>query len=419
MDAKKSYIKQFFTSASALIIWLLISSFALTLIATHYEFGLLDKILKNRMLFDFCLLSAIAFIVIGCVWCAFSFKSKSIRFADSVYFSGVTIGILFAVYTICVKNLTQLTVSFSVVLIVIFGLLIIARSQCFNKGENTLTNANALKNYYRYIFDNYSETAIILGGILIVLVSFLALNFGFTFPLKSEKISLIIIGALSIPLLIYAVISTLSNKVTVFDAVMTSGAIAFPFVFIIVFTICKTESRQIFIGGIFVVYAVSLFMRYFRFNIESTLVADEKIVKNNCSVSKYFSKVFRKNGFLTALSSASLVAIATLVIFKTNALSYLYNDGKVILSFKSVIVALFILGALIPLIICAISSLVSTIRKSVVTADKLLVSSFFYCVFGYAVYFAHPSPLYLIGLSAFLLYTIILSAVRIKLVNRG
>ena len=422
--SKKIFVVELFKSLQNIILTLLFTSVAMTGILASYEFGLFGLLFKNTHLFKY---AVIAFSIIAgftLITMIFEIKSKKLTPFDSIFPAMILVSIAFVIYVSKHGGLvsTHRTVFFAVLLAV--GVIaMIIRSVFFNPDD--LPSAaecrrNTLKNYYKTIIDKYSLFVILAIAAVCICAGYLMFNMSFARTLYKQKIDVVIGLLFLVPFIVYAIKSSLNKKINLIDAIILSGLISIPVITVQVFKLSYSPLRIGIIGSVIMAWLILTFVRYTTFDMRATLDKTATPACDcNCKIGFYYKTLFKKFGFFSALAIASLIALATLAMLGTYVVkTYFVNTDVIHAPLKIIPIAVVLGACLIGLGFSAIGALTAIFSKKVGAGDYLLLLCLLFCVLGFVVYAAHLSPNFLKLLIPFTVYCVVLTAIRIAVVQK-
>jgi hypothetical protein len=226
--------------------------------------------------------------------------------------------------------------------------------------------------------------------------------------------------ALLVPFVVYAVKSSFNKKINLIDAILLSGLVSIPVLFVQVFSLSYTPLRICIMGSVTLAFLILTFIRLTTFDMTATLDKTLTPACNcKCKVGFYYATLFKKFGFFSALAIASLIAIAALAMLGTYVVKNLFVQPELMQGPLKIIPIIVLLGAcLLGLAFAAICALCSVASKKVCAGDYMLLICLLFCILGFVVYAAHLSPNFLKLLLPFTVYSVILSAVRIAVIEK-
>lgn len=420
---KKSYFAEFFKSFQTIISAILFSAVAMTGILASYEFGLFGLLQSKDHLFDYAI---IAFSIIAgftLIAMALEMRSKTLTFFDSIFFAMILVGLSYIVYISLFDGLIRKQrMIFAVVLLAVGMVSMVVRSHYFdpdNLPSPSKCRRNTIKNYYKTIVGKYSFFVILAIAAVCICAGYLVFNMGFARKLFKQNLYVIVGLSLLVPFVIYAIKSSFNKKINLIDAIILSGLISIPVLFVQVFSLSYTPLRIGIMGSVTLAWLILTFIRYTTFDMTATLDTPPYVCNCKCKIGYYYKSVFNKYGFFSAFAIASLIAIATLALLGTFVVKHYFIETETISAPLKILPIAVLLGAcLLGLGFAAVGALVSVASKKVCAGDYLLLLCLLFCILGYVVYAAHLSPNYLKLLLAFTVYSVILTAVRIAVIKK-
>ena len=412
---KKNYFKDV-AKKGYVIAALLFAMLAITGIVASYEFGLYGTVAATGHVMSFVTvvlsvigLATLAFLIIG-------LRLKNPSIADAIYLAIVAFGIAFLLFVaIELKEFNIRRVLFAVIVLVLGAVLLTLRIVGYEKanGEGKLKGSNnAIKSYYSELINKYSFVAIILAAAVSICGAYILFNKSIGVQLKYSEFYAIAIICL-IPFFIYAVNAAFSRTVNVLDAFLLSGVVSFPVLFVQIFVTSYSPLRAILWAVALMIYLALTFIRYLRYK-PGALPVEYKTDGN------YFKTLFAKYDILLAMAIASITALAGLIMLRTRAIqTYFFDvDGAISIATRAIPYAVTLVASLVPLAFFALTALLSVVKKTVGIGDFFLLICFCFVIFGFVILIAHPSPWMLYLNSAFCLYTVVLTFIRSKVVNK-
>ncbi len=413
---KKNYFKDV-AKKGYVIAALLFAMLAITGIVASYEFGLYGTVAATGHVMSFVTvvlsvigLATLAFLIIG-------LRLKNPSIADAIYLAIVAFGIAFLLFVaIELKEFNIRRVLFAVIVLVLGAVLLTLRIAGYEKAnsEGKLKGSNnVIKSYYSELINKYSFVAIILAAVVSICGAYILFNKSIGVQLKYSEFYAVAIICL-IPFFIYAVKAAFSKTVNVLDAFLLSGVVSFPVLFVQIFVTSYSPLRAILWAVALMIYLALTFIRYLRYKPDA-LPVEYKTADGN-----YFKTLFAKYDILLAMAIASITALAGVIMLRTRAIQTYFFDanGAINILTRAIPYAATLAGSLLPLAFFALTALLSVGKKSVGIGDFFLLICFCFVIFGFVTLIAHPSPWMLYLNSAFTLYTVVLTFIRSKIVNK-
>lgn len=413
---KKNYFKDV-AKKGYLIAALLLAMLAITGIVASYEFGLYGVVQATSHIMVFVTvvlaivgLAILAFLIIG-------LKLKNPSIADAFYLAIVAFGIGFLLFVaIELKEFNLRRVLFAVIVLVVGAVLLTLRIASYEKAnsEGKLKGSNnVIKSYYSELINNYSFLSIIIIAGVSICAAYILFNKSIGVQLKYSEFYAVAIICI-IPFFIYAIKAAFSKTVNVLDAFLLSGVVSFPVLFVQIFVTSYSPLRAILWGSALIVYLALTFIRYISYK-PNALPAKFKATDGN-----YFKTLFAKYDILLAIAIASVTALAGLIMLRTRAIQTYFFDANSAINIvvRAIPYAVTLVASLVPLAFFALTALLSICKKSVGIGDFFLLICFCFVIFGFVLLIAHPSPWMIYLNSAFCLYTVVLTFIRSKIVNK-
>lgn len=408
---KRNYIKDLLRHGY-FILALLITSVAMTGIVASYEFGLFGALMSINGARALLIVGLIVCAVVGGIYLIMGLKFKKQSVADSVYLAITLIGIVFLFYfLIALKTPNARRILFAIALIVIGGILSFIRIWNYEHADSHgkfNTDGNHIKQYFAELFNKFSFASIVVAFVVLVCFAHLVLNSTFA-PILKDTATLIISAICVIPLIVYGVLNAKDRDISPVDALAFAALLALPVVLAMIFVLYYSPLRVIVWAVIFGALIVFIFLRLVTYG------SVKGHVRKTFSANNYFQKVFAKHDPLLSLSIGALIALVALVTLSTRSFQeHLLDGASVGLVLKSVPIAVVLVSAVGALVLFAIVTLLGCKNKNVGIVDFFLANCVSFIIFGYLTLIAHPSPILLYLLSAFLVYCIIITVVRVK-----
>ena len=421
---KKSYFTELFKSLQAIIPAILFAAVAMTGILASYEFGLFGLLYSKDHLFDFAIIALCIIAGFTLIAMALEMRSKTFTLFDSIFFAMILVGLSYLVYiTVFDGFIRKQRMIFAVALLVVGMVSMVVRSHYFdpdNLPSPAECRRNTLKNYYKTVIGKYTFFVILAIAAVCICAGYLMFNLGFARQIFEQKLDVTIGIILLVPFVVYAVKSSFNKKINLIDAIILSGLISIPVLFVQVFSLSYTPLRICIMGSVTMAWLILTFIRYTTFDMTATL---DKTAKPECDckckIGYYYKTLFNKFGFFSALAIASLIAVAALAMLGTYVVrNYFTQTDAVVAPLKIVPVTVLLGACLLGLAFAAIGALTSVTSKKVCAGDYMLLLCLLFCIIGFVVYAAHTSPNYLKLLLPFTVYSVVMTAVRIAVIKK-
>ncbi len=406
MNKIKNYLKDFCKSEK-LIISLLFTCFAMTLLTANYIFDITQVLYSSThvlLLFAIC---GCVFLVPVLAYILFSLRAKKLTIADAIYMSLILIGVAFFLFfAIALDSINTIKILLGLTLL-IAGLVLASIRIAIYARLKSDENAQVfnVKKYCKDVLSKFSFVTIFAICIAVICLTYFLLIPQVIAVLR-DKIFMLTSVILILPTLAYAIFNLKNKQLILLDVVALACLFASPIMLslIIVFSLSKLK---LYIWAItMLILGIYLLIRFAYYNPD---VKKEKVQK--CG---YVNSVLSKYNLLMILSIGGLIAFFTKLLITSDVLHPLYAFEKFTFNVNLLPTILLTFIALISLGLFALISLFGVTKKGVGIADLSLAISLSFIAFGLISLIAHPSIYFLIGLSAFLVYSIILLVLRVK-----
>lgn len=409
MTEKKGYFKSFVKSGFLLHATLL-AAVMFTLLVANYEYRLFYMLFQQKQLLKYVVIILSVFAVVGLAYLLISLKISHVTFADAVYFALIAVGVIFVFYTLIeLGGFNVRRISFALITIILGAALLVYRVLSFKKlikNEKTLV-LNKVQSYFKHVINDFSLLGVLAFAGLTVCIAYLVLNISFGKNLKDATYLVIAVCCL-LPLFAYAIKGALSKTVTIFDALLLSGAISAPVVLIQIVMVAYSQMRLTLWAAVLCVYLVLYILR---FAVYSAKPIEKATCK--CQLKGYFGKITKDHDPLLTLAIGGFIATIAITLLKGQAINaYLIKDGAFVFSLKGIPIMVVLASAFLILAFFAAIPLIGIKKKEVFVGDFFLTICFAFVFFGFITYFAYPSPLYLYLLIAFAAYCVVVTITR-------
>ena len=403
---KPCYFKELLKSSS-LILTLLFACLLSTIYLLGFSTGLWNAVLKNSPYLIYTLSVVGVFFILSVVYVLTACKKSKIKVSDAIPLSMILFSIFLAVYLFLENEFSLLRIVYTASVFVVGVILATVNALSFNpeiEESNIVYTKNNLSAYYKTLFKKYSLFTILL--IASVCVCFTTLVFHPFFGFALDKKAFIVLAILALPVVLYLAYNAGNKKMCDTDALLLALTIAMPLalVEIIVFKAYSFERNLTVWAIALMLILIYTFMRYKTFDfVEGP--APKAIEKDSC-FKFYFKSVVRNYNLLYVLALASVMVIASLVVFPYELISqYVVTEGeKVTLHSDLLLVGIIDFTVIATLVVCAVFSFVNLSIAKVNCADFLLFVLIAFSIFGLVTLIVSFSILKLVILFALLIY---------------
>lgn len=406
MNKIKNYLKDFCKSEK-LIISLLLTCFALTLLTANYIFDITQVLYSSThvlLLFAICVC---VFLVPVLAYILFSLRAKKLTIADAIYVSLILIGVAFFLFfAIALDKINKIKIIFGLTLIIAGLILTLIRIAVYAKlKSDEKSQVYNVKQFCKDILSKYSFVALFFISISIICFTYFLLTPQVILTLKDKTFMLTTL-ILFLPTIAYAIFNLKNKQVFLLDAVALALLFACPIMFasIMIFSFSKLKIYVLAITML--VLGAYLLIRFAYYNPDAKTEKSNKCGYVKCVLSKY--------NVLMILSIGGLIALFAKLLITSDVLHPLYAFEKFTFNVNLLPTILLTFIALTALGLFALISLFGITKKGVGITDLSLAISLSFIVFGLISLISHPSLYFLIGLSAFLVYSLILLIIRVK-----
>lgn len=407
MYNKKKYLKDLLKNGHLLMAFLL-TSLAMTFIVANYEFRLISTVRKYTHLLNFLFVGLAIFGVLILVYAIKGLFSKKTTMADSIYLAIFLAGIGFLLYNVLVlESISLLRLTVIVFAIFVGFIPLIIRLFTYSNDHDSVSHKISLS-IIRYVKDTIKSCNII--GVIFASAILVALTYFFTdyavINLYQDKNIFIITLVCLLPTLLYGIFSLTSRKLTALDSFGVAYLVAFPIMIITIFTFALSKLKLLVLVITLLVYVIFLVFRIANYNPAK---AKEFIKPNG-----YVNNVLAKYNLLLITAIGGILALISMLILKCDILLPLYLERSVkVFTFAMAPTAFITICALLALALFALTSLVGCAKKEILVSDFTLGVSISFIFFGFISLLAHPSNILFCGLTAFLIYSVIILIVRL------
>ena len=408
MENKKNYFKNLFCSIH-LIIALLIASITMTGMVACYDFNLFGAIFKNKHVLALVAVVLVLFAIVFLPYLCFNLKNKKITIADSIYLALVLTGIIFFIYSgFTTRQFSIYQFVFTTLLIAVGFLFIVFRMHFYytDAKEFTFVPKNKISKYYVAIFSKFSYVAVIIASGVAILLSYFLTDAPTLTVIKRPRTMIVCLICI-FPSIVYALTKINSKTITVFDCLGVACIVALPLILVKFIALSYSPLKVSLWAIVFAIYIVYLLIRYNSFDANAKVKVTEK--KND-----YFATLVAKYDIGLILSVGGLIAMFSSLLIDGDLLHPLYAHAKFSISaslLPTIILAGFTFLALVFFVlVCAIGLK----KKGVCIVDLFLSFCLSFVLFGLISLISHPSLILLALLLAFLVFAVIILAIRVK-----
>ena len=363
-----------------IIIALFITTLSLTVLCYGYNQNAFELIKSNKSLFLFLTISFTYFTLLSVLYMFFSTKKKHLSLADSLAFSYLFTGLLYALFLIIIaKDFNIYRLIFCTVLIIIGFIFSLLYKLSFSLGVKVkkiyYTN-HSLSGYYSTLFKDFSFFGILLASFAFCCFAFLFSEVNYLQSLQDKRFFFVVFICL-FPFIIYYSTSLSSKKITTFDAYLLAQFISMPVIILHAILINNAQPTKLIacIIGIVIILISSIF-RYCLFDL-SIPTFNTVNTNSDWKTLNYLKRLFSKYNPLLMLTIGGLITIVSLLtLFRLSNFSKVvsFNEGTLIFSLKALpffFVNLVIYGTLIAF---GIISLVNIKSYDITSGDFTLAT---------------------------------------------
>lgn len=412
MYNKRKYLKDLVKNGH-LLVALLLTSFAMTFIIANYEFGILSVVRQYIHLINFLLVAFVIFAVLVLIYAVKGLFSKKTTVADSIYLAVLLSGIGFMIYSVVVLDSLSAR-RLMVILFAIFAGFIpsVIRLFTYSNDHDSVSHKISLS-IIRYVKETIKSCSII--PLIITSAVCVCLTYFFSdiivIRLFNDNTLFIVSLVCLLPTLLYGISSLRSRKLTALDSFGVAYLVALPMMVMTIFTFALSKLKLLVLVISLLVYVIFVVFRIANYN---PLKAKEVESPNG-----YVKCVLAKYNVLLIASIGGLIALIAMLVLKCDILLPLYLK-KTLTVFTFAMAPTFIITilALIALAILAMMTLFGCAKKGVNVADFALAVNLSFIFFGFVTLIAHPSNIMFWGLTAFLVFSVIILLIRLKNYNK-
>lgn len=408
MENKKNYFKDLFYNVH-FIIALLLTSISMTFIVACYNFNITGAIFRSKHVLALIVLIFVLFAIVFLPYLCFNLKSKKITIADSLYLTLVLLGVVFFLYSaLTERQFSIYQLVFNVLAIALGFAFIVLRMHFYytDAEEFKFVAKNKVSKYYFAIFSKFHYIAVVVISGLAILLSYFLTDSTTLSIIKHPK-TLIVCLICAYPIIVYALTKINSKTITVFDCLGVAGVLALPLI-LVKFVILSYSPLKVIVWAIaFAAFIVYLLLRFKFFDPTAKVQTAEK--------QDYFSTLYAKYDIGFILSVGGLIALFASLLIHGDLLHPLYAKGNVHISASMLPIIVLTAVALLALAFFALVALIGYNKKGVCIVDLFLQLCLSFILFGFISLISHPSLILLFLLIAFLIYTIAMLVVRVKL----
>lgn len=408
MENKKNYFKDLFYNVH-FIIALLLTSISMTFIVACYNFNITGAIFRSKHVLALIVLMFVLFAIVFLPYLCFNLKSKKITIADSLYLTLVLLGVVFFLYSaLTERQFSIYQLAFNVLAIALGFAFIVLRMHFYytDAEEFKFVAKNKISKYYFAIFSKFHYIAVVVISGLAILLSYFLTDSTTLSIIKHPK-TLIVCLICAYPIIVYALTKINSKTITVFDCLGVAAILALPLILVKFVILSYSPLKVIAWAIVFAIYIVYLLIRYNSFDANAKVRVTEK--KND-----YFATLVAKYDIGLIFSVGGLIAIFSSLLIDGDLLHPLYAHAKFSISaslLPTIILAGFTFLALVFFVlVCAIGLK----KKGVCIVDLFLSFCLSFVLFGLISLISHPSLILLALLLAFLVFAVIILAIRVK-----
>ncbi len=409
MENKKNYFKDLFYSVH-FIIALLLTSITMTLIVASYDFNITGAIFSSKRVLTLIVLVLVIFAIVFFPYLCFNLKSKKVTIADSLYLTLVLVGIIFFLYSaLTTRQFSIYQLTFAVLALAVGALFTVLRMHFYytDAKEFKFVAKNKISKYYFAIFSKFHYIAVVVISGLAILLSYFLTDSTTISIIKHPK-TLIVCLICVFPTIVYALTKINSKTITVFDCLGISCILALPLILVKFLALSYSPLKIVVWALAVAVYIVYLLLRFKFFDINAKVQTSEN--KND-----YFAKLFAKYDIGFILSVGGIIALFASLLIDGDLLHSLYAKGSLNIGASMLPIIVLTAVALIALAFFALVALIGVKKKAVCIVDLFLQLCLAFIIFGFISLISHPSLILLFLLIAFLVYTIAMLAIRIKI----
>jgi len=415
MSKFKSYFKTFKSVCFWLVAFLVATTISSVIVA-NYDYNLIGYLLDYNLkdLLKFANVLVLLAIVLLALYLALTVKKVKGSSNDAVALGLIIASIFFILYcAIALGSFNGKRIIFAIALLIV-GIAYLVLRAFVAPEEKTVKNyaKGSIKGYFGNLVAKYP---LFILGILAVVLScagylFFAQGFirsamGGTF----SKEFVILCAVLILPFIVYSVRSSISKKITAFDAILSTGVIVLPLTLIQLLMKNYSDTKMILWAIALGCFIVAVFLR-----IKFYEVGSENTIEESCACKGYFSRLVAKYDFSAILSLAGVVAIMALVMLSSRAIqNNIKGDWAIDLKYRIFPVSIVILSGFFALLACAIIAYFNAIKKSVGIGDFALAVCDAFVIFGFLVYTVYPSAILMDLLIGFGVYAYFMTILRV------
>lgn len=408
MENKKNYFKDLFCSIN-LIIALLIASITMTGMVACYDFNLFGVIFQNKHILALIAVILVLFAIVFLPYLCFNLKSKKITIADALYLALVFTGIIFFIYSaFTTRQFSIYQFIFPSLLLIVGFLFIVFRMHFYytDAKEFTFVPKNKISKYYVAIFAKFSYLSVIIVSAVAILLSYFLTESATLSAIKRSRTMIVCLICI-FPTIVYALTKINSKTITVFDCLGVACIVALPLILVKFIAFSYSPLKVSLWAIAFAVYIIYLFVRYNSFDANAKVEVNEK--KDD-----YFATLLAKYDIGLILSVGGLIAMFASLLIDGDLLHPLYAHAKFSISVSLlptiVLAGVTFLALVFFVVVCAMGLK----KKGVCIVDLCLSFCLAFVVFGLISLISHPSLILFLLLLAFLVFAVIILAIRVK-----
>lgn len=415
MSKFKSYFKTF-KSVCFWLVAFLVASLLASVIVANYDYNLIGFLYNNQVVsvlkYGRVLAAISLFLLI--LYLSVSIKKVKGSLNDSVSVGLIILGVFYTFYcVIALRSFNTKRIVFIICTIVI-GLGYLVLRAFVAPDEKTVKNYTngSIKGYFGNLVKKYPLFLLGFLSIILSCASYLFFAQGFIRSAMNDTFSkeiVILCSVLILPFIVYSVRSSISKKITAFDAILSTGVIVLPLALVQLLMKNYSDTKMILWAIALGCFIVAVFLR-----IKFYEVGSENTIEETCACKGYFSRLVAKYDFSAILSLAGVCAIIALVILRSRAVQKNMDCWELTyISHRIFPVAVVTISALLTLATCAIIAYFNAIKKSVGIGDFALAVCDAFVIFGFLVYTVYPSAILMDLLIGFGVYAYFMTILRV------
>ena len=385
-------------------------------------FGLFSEINKGTLAY-YHICASSYFFIIYFIYALAECKNKNFSVLDPANFAIMLTSIIFVLFvTLVSKTITPLKIIIPSAVFILILFVTVMRKVFFNpydeKGGKVYFTKHSINAYYHTLLKKHSFFAIYLVALGITCLASLILIKGYTLNLASSKmITLYIVVGLFLAILIF---TSISKKISVFDASLLGVTLSLPPVLAIIFflspSLAVRSTYLIYFAVVVLIIAILTVLRFIFFDI-SKIGKTTAQSFSDIGIVDYFKKISEKYGIgnVFTISFAAAIILYLMLTFADVSTLYKFIDGvlyvKDITILPALIVNLLFIGAIFMGAVLTLSNLKAV---KVTFADvMMLVNLIFSIVAGGVFALQKTFDWRIYSLGVLFIYSLLMAIIRI------